>query len=80
MTKINVTPAEFKDFSKYILDISGISLDVGKEYLLETRLGSIINRLDCGSFTELLRLAKSDYKKTLENEIIDAISTNETYF
>ncbi|MBU3951400.1 MAG: protein-glutamate O-methyltransferase CheR [Proteobacteria bacterium] len=80
MTKISVTPAEFKDFSKYILDISGISLDVGKEYLLETRLGSILNRLGCGSFMELLRMAKSDFKKSLENEIIDAISTNETYF
>ena len=29
---------------------------------------------------ELLRKAKSDFKKELENEIIDAISTNETYF
>jgi chemotaxis protein methyltransferase CheR len=80
MTKIKVTPIEFKDFSKYILDISGIALDVGKEYLLETRLGPILNRLGCGSFLELLRKAKSDLKKELENEIIDAISTNETYF
>jgi len=80
MTKIKVTPAEFKDFSKYILDISGIALDVGKEYLLETRLVPILNRLGCRSYTELLRKAKSDFKKELENEIIDAISTNETYF
>ncbi|MCP4719459.1 MAG: protein-glutamate O-methyltransferase CheR [Desulfobacteraceae bacterium] len=80
MTKIKVTPTEFKDFSKYILDISGIALDVGKEYLLETRLGPILNRLGYGSFMELLRKAKSDFKKELENEIIDAISTNETYF
>ncbi len=80
MTKIKVTPSEFKDFSKYILDISGIALDVGKEYLLETRLGPILNRLGYGSYVELLRKAKSDFKKELENEIIDAISTNETYF
>jgi chemotaxis protein methyltransferase CheR len=80
MNKIKVTPSEFKDFSKYILDISGIALDVGKEYLLETRLGPILTRLGCGSYMELLRKAKSDLKKTLENEIIDAISTNETYF
>ncbi len=80
MNKITVTPNEFRDFSKYILDISGIALDVGKEYLLETRLGPILNRLGCGSYLELLRLSKSDFKKELENEIIDAISTNETYF
>ncbi len=80
MNKIKVTPGEFKDFSRYILDISGITLDVGKEYLLETRLNQLLNRLECKSYSELLRKAKSDFKKELENEIIDAISTNETYF
>jgi len=80
MAKIKVSPQEFKDFSKYILDISGISLDVGKEYLLETRLYPLINRLKYSSFAELLQKAKTDFKKELEIEIIDAISTNETYF
>ena len=80
MNKITVTPNEFRDFSKYILDISGIALDVGKEYLLETRLNPMLNRLGCGSYLELLHKAKSDFKKELEDEIIDAISTNETYF
>lgn len=80
MTKIKVTPEEFRDFSRYILDISGIALDVGKEYLLETRLNPILTRLACKSYAELLRKAKFDPKKDIENEIIDAISTNETYF
>lgn len=80
MTKIKVTPVEFKEFSKYILDISGIALDVGKEYLLETRLNPILTRLGCNSYSELLKKAKFDFKKDIENEIIDAISTNETYF
>jgi chemotaxis protein methyltransferase CheR len=80
MIRTKVTPGEFKDFSKYILDISGIALDVGKEYLLETRLNHLLNRLECKSYSELLRKTKSDFKKDLENEIIDAISTNETYF
>lgn len=80
MPKIKVTPEEFKLFAKYILDISGIALDTGKEYLLETRLNPMINRLGCNSYIELLHKAKSDLKKDLENEIIDAISTNETYF
>lgn len=80
MTKIKITPEEFKQFSKYILDISGIALDVGKEYLLETRLNPLITRLKCSSFFDLLQKAKADFKKQIENEIIDAISTNETYF
>jgi chemotaxis protein methyltransferase CheR len=80
MPKIKVTPEEFKNFSKYILDISGIALEVGKEYLLETRLNPLLNRLECTSYAQLLQKAKSDFKKEIENEIIDAISTNETYF
>ena len=80
MAKVKVTPEEFKQFSKYILDISGIALDVGKEYLLETRLNPLLNKLKCSSFLELLQKAKSDFKKQIENEIIDGISTNDTYF
>ncbi len=80
MTKIKVTPEEFKNFSTYILDISGIALDVGKEYLLETRLNPLINTLGCTSYAELLQKSKTDFKKQIENEIIDSISTNETYF
>ncbi|WP_022664625.1 CheR family methyltransferase [Desulfospira joergensenii] len=80
MSKIKVTPEEFKSFSKYILDISGIALTAGKEYLLETRLSPMLNRLGCKSYGELLKKAQFDSKKELKNEIIDAISTNETYF
>jgi chemotaxis protein methyltransferase CheR len=80
MAKIKVTPEEFKHFSKYILDISGIALSAGKEYLLETRLNPLINKLECSSYSQLLQKAKTDFKKKVEAEIIDAISTNETYF
>ena len=80
MAKIKITPEEFKCFSKYILDISGIALDIGKEYLLETRLSQLISKLECSSYSHLLQRAKTDFKREIENEIIDAISTNETYF
>ncbi len=80
MTKNKVTPEEFKAFSQYILDISGISLGVGKEYLLETRLTPLMSTLNCSSYARLLQKAKADIKKKIENQIIDAISTNETYF
>ncbi|MCG8563481.1 MAG: protein-glutamate O-methyltransferase CheR [Desulfobacterales bacterium] len=80
MTRIAITPEEFKNFAQYILDISGIALDFGKEYLLETRLTPLLSELGCTSYQELLQRARLDMKKDLENKIIDAISTNETYF
>ncbi|WP_300464294.1 protein-glutamate O-methyltransferase CheR [Desulfobacula sp.] len=80
MTNIKVSPEEFKTFSTYILDISGIVLDPGKEYLVETRLNSLVHKFNCSSYSQLLQKAKTDIKKEIENDIIDAISTNETYF
>ncbi|MEH0022759.1 MAG: protein-glutamate O-methyltransferase CheR [Desulfobacter sp.] len=80
MTKITVTPEEFKTFAQYILEISGIALEAGKEYLLETRLNPLLGKFGCSSYSELLKRSKTDFKKEIENHIIDAISTNETYF
>ncbi|THB77436.1 MAG: protein-glutamate O-methyltransferase CheR [Desulfobacteraceae bacterium] len=80
MNRIKVTPEEFELFSRYILDISGIALDKGKEYLVETRLNPLIVKYGCTSYMDLLKKSKADFKKEMENEIIDAISTNETYF
>ncbi|HKK91228.1 MAG TPA: protein-glutamate O-methyltransferase CheR [Desulfobacteraceae bacterium] len=77
---INITPQEFDSFSKYILDISGIALAKGKEYLVETRLNPVLAQMKCGSYSELLKKARSDVKREVEKIIIDAISTNETYF
>lgn len=75
-----ITPSEFKLFKQYILDISGIALRDGKEYLVETRLSPLAEELGCSSYAELYQKAKSTFNKEIEKKIIDAISTNETYF
>jgi len=77
---IKITPAEFDILSKYIIEISGIALSKGKEYLIETRLNPLMDQLGCTSYSDLHRKAKYDLKKDIEKKIIDAISTNETYF
>lgn len=77
---IKITPPEFDILARYILEISGIALAKGKEYLVETRLSPLVEELGCTSYTEFHKRAKSDFKKEIEKKIIDAISTNETYF
>lgn len=77
---IKITPAEFDMISKYIMEISGIALSKGKEYLVETRLNPLMDQLGCTSYSDLHRKAKYDLTKDIEKKIIDAISTNETYF
>lgn len=73
-----IAPDEFKVISKYIYNISGISLDQSKAYLIETRLGGLLEEHGFSSYSELYYKAKTD--KSLERNIIDAITTNETLF
>jgi chemotaxis protein methyltransferase CheR len=73
-----ISPLEFSVFSKYLFEISGISLPKGKEYLFDTRLAPLLAEYKCFSFSELYYKARRD--NTLEEKIIDAITTNETYF
>lgn len=73
-----ITSLEFSVFSKYLFEISGISLQKGKEYLFDTRLAPLLAEFKCVSFSELYYKAKRDI--ALEEKIIDALTTNETYF
>ena len=66
--------------AKYIYDISGINIESSKAYLIETRLGRILESENCGSYCEFYQKAKKDTSKILEKKIIDAITTNETLF
>jgi chemotaxis protein methyltransferase CheR len=76
----SITVGEITAFSKYILDISGIYLDKSKGYLLESRLKEMGLGLQVKSYGDLLDRIKKDHTKRLEKKLIDAISTNETYF
>lgn len=53
-------------------------LDESKGYLLESRLRPILQKHDLQSYSELLTKIKFDLK--VKTSVIDAISTNETYF
>jgi chemotaxis protein methyltransferase CheR len=75
-----MTDGELSLFTKYVADLSGISLDASKRYLLESRLDDIMREQRCTTFSELYTRAKSTAGKPLERRIVDAISTNETFF
>jgi chemotaxis protein methyltransferase CheR len=76
----SITPQELKTLSRYIYSIAGIFLDESKGYLVESRLNPILVAFHLTSFSELYYQAKTDPSKELEKHIIDAISTNETFF
>jgi chemotaxis protein methyltransferase CheR len=80
LTPAKIQPDEFKILTRYILTISGISLDDSKKYLVETRLAPLLKDLGLASFSELHFKATSDPSKKIQEKIIDAITTGETLF
>jgi chemotaxis protein methyltransferase CheR len=59
---------------------SGLSLDVDKAYLAESRLQPLMQRLEIRDLGALVKrlLAKTDPE--LERDVVDAMTTNETFF
>jgi chemotaxis protein methyltransferase CheR len=77
---VRIKPDEIQLLSKYIYEISGIHIQETKAYLIETRLGRILESENCGSYSEFYQKARKDATKALEKKVIDAITTNETLF
>jgi chemotaxis protein methyltransferase CheR len=77
---IKLLPEEHKALAGYIYSICAVSLDQSKAYLMEGRLGRLVEETGCGSFSRLVERAKSEPSRALERRIVDAITTNETLF
>ena len=77
---VKIKPDEIQLLTKYIYSLSGIHIEASKAYLLETRLGRLLETEKCASYSEFYHKAKADGSKGLEKKIVDAITTNETLF
>ncbi len=75
-----INPEQFRFFSDMVRQTSGISLQKGKEYLLESRLNELARVLGLRSIDELYRKTKFQPTPKLKEQIIEAMTTNETYF
>ncbi len=71
---------ELTVISKFVRDLSGIVLDSSKSYLVESRLGPLAEEYKCKNYSELYFKARQDPTKKIANRIVDAITTNETFF
>ena len=71
----------FEFFTALLERLSGISYTTGKEYLIESRLNELALSLGYKDINELYQsIVKKGVDSKLLNEIIDALTTNETYF
>lgn len=77
---MSMNPEIFNFFTTLVEKVSGISYQAGKEYLLESRLTELALTLGYKNLQEFYQRVKTSLTPTLLNQIIDSLTTNETYF
>lgn len=75
-----IAAEQFNFFAELVRDSSGIALKPGKEYLIESRLNELSRVIGLRSIDDLYRKAKFSMTPKLKDQIIEAMTTNETYF
>ena len=73
-----MTLNDIRAISDLVMDLCGVYLDESKDYLIESRLREISRQHGCDSFNEFAMKAKRT--PSIQIEIVDAITTNETLF
>lgn len=75
-----VSPADFDFLRALIRDRSAIVLEPGKEYLVASRLQSLLRGEGLGSPAELVARLRAEPRGELERRMVEAMTTNETSF
>jgi len=79
---MNITAKEYSDFQHFLSQECGIEIGENKQYLVKNRLSHVIQEFGLSSFSELLSQlhAGSRYALRLRPRVIDAMTTNETFW
>lgn len=77
---MDLSDQEFFLFRDFIRRTAGISIRDNKKYLISQRLEPLAHENGCQSFGQLYQRMKYDASGQLKDEIITAVTTNETSF
>tara|TARA_R110002111_G_scaffold262289_1_gene337812 strand:+ start:97536 stop:98405 length:870 start_codon:yes stop_codon:yes gene_type:complete len=75
-----VSPEDYKYITKFLLDTTGLSLGENKEYLLEARLIPVAQANGMNGMQDLVLSLRTHRDKSLEQEVMEAMTTNESSF
>ena len=75
---LNVSPEEYSELSNYLSTACGIELGDNKQYLVNSRLRTVVKKHGFNSIGDLLSSIKNDGKAVLRQQLIDAMTTHET--
>ncbi len=74
-----MTPSDYEFLRKILKERSGLDLSADKQYLVESRLMPLARRVGLSGITELVQKIKSG-AEALTSEVVEAMTTNETFF
>ncbi len=76
----SIDPDNYKYLQQLVYSGSGIVLEQDKQYLLEARLTGVARQHSLGGINDLCNLLRATRDGSVRNQVIDAMTTNETYF
>jgi chemotaxis protein methyltransferase CheR len=75
-----VTPQDFDYLRKLLRERSGLVLSAEKQYLAESRLVPVARRHNIATLADLVGKLKTAEQSPLATDVIEAMTTNETFF
>jgi chemotaxis protein methyltransferase CheR len=75
-----VTPFDYDYLRKLLKDRSGLILGADKQYLVESRLLPVARKAGAGNLAELVQKLKAPLAEVLITEVVEAMTTNESFF
>ena len=75
-----ISATEFEFFQKLVIKSSGIVLESGKEYLVESRLAAVVRENSLPSIAVLIQKLQASSMDPLHKKVTEAMTTNETSF
>ena len=77
---MSLEPADFSYVRKLVYDNSAILLEPGKEYLVKSRLRSLLTKEKLNSFAALINQLRTSPYGAMHQDVVEAMTTNETSF
>ncbi|TKB58213.1 CheR family methyltransferase [Ferrimonas aestuarii] len=76
----NLEPAQYQEFAQFLQQQCGIVLGENKQYLVRSRLSPLMKQHNIESMAELVKQAMQPRNKALRVDVIEAMTTNETFW
>jgi chemotaxis protein methyltransferase CheR len=75
-----ILPDNYRFLQEHVHSQVGIVLEDNKHYLFESRLAPIVKQHGLGSINDLCTLLRAKRNIQLDHQVVEAMTTNETYF